>query len=414
MQLQLRYISISHQNASIAIRQLFHLSDAEQLDFFRAVQLSFQDIRSLMVVCTCNRMEVYFESQDTCSSSMLSFLLSRKGLTERADELSSYFFQSENTISTAYHLLKVTNGLDSRISGDAQIIQQVKSAFMQAVQLNMQGKLLERSIQAAFRLHKKISNQTAFRSGTVSFAYLSLKNIQAVFGKEALRQKRLLIAGAGEIAEEVAKYSGRFAFKEVVIANRTEARAAELAKKYNLQTTAWELLESHRLENFDAIISCVSNRSHLIKSGYFQGLGKKVVLIDLAMPANLQKPAAPLAEVQLFDLDTLAEVKDTNEENRLLARTEAEKLLLEEVDLFTEWVNNIPVHQALRQFRSGMEDEIRGFLLHKYKTDLPEHLIAEISTSLARKISRKPAKALSAQVHNGQVRDYLKVFSELF
>ena len=414
MQVQLRYISISHQNAGTAIRQLFHFTDVEQQDFIRSVLLSFQDIRSLMVVGTCNRMEVYFESLHTPGSAMLSFLLSQKGLGARAEELSSYFTQSDNTISTAYHLLKVTNGLDSRISGDAQIIQQVKRAYWQAVEANMQGKLLERSIQAAFRLHKRISNETAFRSGTVSFAYLSLKSIQTLFGKEALSQKRLLIAGAGEIAEEVAKYSARFAFKEVVTANRTEARAAALAEKYNIQTAAWELLETHKLENFDAIISCVSNRSQLIKSDYFQGLGKKVVLIDLAMPANIQKPATAQSDIHLFDLDSLAEVKDTNQENRERARIEAEKLLLEEISLFTEWVNKLPVHQALKQFCTGMEDEIRTFLLNKYKTDLPEDLIVEVSASLARKISRKPARVLTAQGLNGHTQDYLKMFSELF
>lgn len=414
MQAQLRYISISHQNASTALRQLFHLSEEEQQLFSRAASFNFEDVGSLMILSTCNRMEVYFESQNTESRSMLHFLLSFKSLTGRAKELSPYFAGADNTFTTAFHLLKVANGLESRIIGDAQIMQQVKEAYAQSVKARKQGKLLERSIQSAFRLHKRISNETLFRSGTVSFAYLSLKNIQAVFGKENIAQKRLLIIGAGEIAEEVAKYSVKFPFREVAISNRTGAKAEKLAAEYQLQTVPWELVENHQFQAFDAVISCVSNRRNLLKSDHFLAAGRQIVLVDLAMPANIMKPASEPENVHLFDLDTLAEVKDAHKANREVARIEAEKLLFKEIDLFTGWVNKIPVHQALQQFRFGLEDEIRSFLLNNYHTELSEELIREISSSLARKISRKPAKTLTAPELNGDTTDYLKIFSELF
>ncbi len=415
MQASLRYISVNHHKASTSIRQSFYLNEQEQEALIASLQESYSDISSLMILSTCNRVEVYFEAEITTAQQVAYFLLAFKHQAVTAGMLKTYFDVSDATLDTAKHLMKVANGLDSRISGDAQIINQVKTAYARSVEAALQGKLLERAIQAAFRLHKKISNETHFRKGTVSFGMLSLKHISHDLGKDQLNSKRLLIAGAGEIAEEVAKYAVKFAFKEIYITNRTHAKAEKLAAKYQLKVAEWSLVEQNQLHEFDAVVSCVSNRANLIKAEAYVPALKPMVFIDLAMPANIEVTEAPGGDLYLYDLDTLSGVKDSHLEAREAARHEAENLLAEELQVFAGWIGRLPVYQALSTYQQDMENEIKTFLLNRYlAVELPAVLVEDISKSLAKKLTRKPARKLMDPGLDDEGEELLQVFKALF
>jgi glutamyl-tRNA reductase len=347
MYLQLRYFSIAHQQANATVRQLFSLSEEEQQLLYKQLTEVYPDLLSMLILTTCNRVEVYFEASETTASQLRDYFIQFKGLAHQRDIYKRYFRLSDQTLKTSHHLMRVANGLESRIMGDAQIIRQVKLAYQQALKRGLQGKLLERSMQVAFRLHKRISNETSFRSGTLSFAYLSLKSIAAFFGREYLPQKKLLILGAGDISGEVAKYSAKFSFKEVAITNRTAARAALLAGQYQLHTYSWQLAEENSFGDFDAIISCVSNRQGLLKAKSFDKCTKPMILLDLAMPQNIEKPLVSNPKLCIQDLDNLLAIKTGHAQQRKEAQQDAERLLQDELASFSQWLSKSKFGNAL-------------------------------------------------------------------
>ena len=193
------------------------------------------------------------------------------------------FRDSDRTEDTVLHLLKVSAGLESSVMGDAEIIHQIRKAYHYSLQTGMQGSLLERCMQTLFKTHKRVSNETGFRDGTTSTAYKALKLIGETFGSEAA-EKKILFVGAGDIVRQLFKYNSKFRYPNIFITNRTESRAAKLARAHNVNTFSWERLTANDLSEFDVIISAVSHASGLIHKGI--ATDKNVLLIDLAVPGN--------------------------------------------------------------------------------------------------------------------------------
>jgi len=174
MDTRLRYISISHHTAPVARRERFHLSDTAKQEVAKALQMAFPDLRSLLVLVTCNRTELYFESSKTPAAGIRDFLLQRTTGTVNTEDVAD-FRGSDRTEDTVLHLLKVSAGLESSVMGDAEIIHQIRKAYHYSLETGMQGSLLERCMQTLFKTHKRVSNETGFRDGTTSTAYKALK-----------------------------------------------------------------------------------------------------------------------------------------------------------------------------------------------------------------------------------------------
>ena len=218
MKKTLKFISISHQTANMATRQAFHLTDADLpklLEYFK----SECQLQGAIILATCNRTEVYFETMTTTTDDLLLAFLN---FIKVDASFKTYFEKGETTDVTVNHLLEVAGGLRSMVIGDAQIINQIKRAYQISAQHQLQGKRLERAMQTMFKMHKRIQNETNFRTGTASLSYVGLRLCKQEFGK-SIKEKSLLIVGAGEISRDVAKYAHKFNFKQIAIVNRTKS-----------------------------------------------------------------------------------------------------------------------------------------------------------------------------------------------
>ena len=157
-----RYLSISHHTAPVSRRERFHLDEADKQRLTDALRKTFPDLNALLILVTCNRTELYFETEATRAVEVRDFFLNWK-LGEIRSEDQVDFRISDQTDDTVRHLLSVAAGLKSSVLGDAEIIHQIKKAYHQSLEQNLQGSLLERCIQTLFRSHKRISNETGFR-----------------------------------------------------------------------------------------------------------------------------------------------------------------------------------------------------------------------------------------------------------
>lgn len=385
----LRYIGISHQTASVSARESFCISETLRKSLSKSITVAFSDVRGLVLISTCNRTEIYFESRSTKAAEVRDFFI-RFVSVNIEDENRRFFEFSDNTGETASRLMQVANGLQSAVVGDKQIISQVKEAYQFCLAQKQQGSLLERLFQAVFKSHKRIANESHYRSGSTSTAYCSLRLIEKVLGKSTLPDKKLLIIGAGEIARDVVSYLAKFNFGSVYVANRTASKAASLAQKHNLETYDWELVEAGQLGHFDAMITAVSNRQYLLNQPITTQ--HRQVVVDLGFPMNVHPAVGTLAT--LFNIDDVSGQISQADQLQAEALVQVKAIVKEELDLFMDWVEKGEKRKIIRKFKAEAEMTVAESLRQYADASLSREKQQAIIRTLCRKMTRKQAALL--------------------
>ena len=351
----LRFISISHRKASVTQREEFHIPDGEKQALSIQICNTFPDISGLLLLVTCNRTEIYFESEISDSTAILDFIIHLIAKNNKTG-IRKLFDTSNSTEDTVRHLLKVTSGLASSVLGDAEIVHQIKKAYQFSIAGKMQGSLLERAMQTVFKSHKRISNETHFRDGTTSVAYKALKVIGDTFEKDA-KSKKILFIGAGDIVKQLFKYNSKFDFNSIYISNRTEQTARTLSRINHCNLFEWKKVLLNDFEGFDVIISAASNCPQLIKS--LPLTNHKVMLIDLALPSNIDKGLADQNNILFFDLDTISVDLEETKEKRFAAIGEVGAIITEDLQAYNEWLQRAPLRAFLAEHKILVEKGIQ-------------------------------------------------------
>ena len=393
MNTSLRYISISHKTATAVQREQYHIADEEKSSLVKQIKNAFTDITGLFILATCNRTEVYFESVATEASTMRDFVFCRKATHsfEGNKQLFEYSNTSEHTVK---HLLTVSSGLTSSVLGDAEVIHQVKKAYQFSIAHQLQGSLLERAMQAAFKNHKRVSNETCFRDGTTSLAYRSLKVIENTFTKEASKSKKILFIGAGDIVKQLFKYNSKFNFTNIYISNRTEEKATILANQNQCKVFSWKKVLANELKSFDVIISAVSNSPLLIKN--IPVSAKKVLLIDLAMPGNIAMSVAKNDATTLYNLDTISIELRNNKVARMAAIDQVKNIITEELSSYIQWLHKAPMRASLATYKKIITKKITD---SRYTHLMPHHNgnTKIVTNQIIRKLISQPEAPLSSE-----------------
>ena len=397
-------ISISHETANLPIRSLFHLNEKEKLEFTTIVYEQY-DIKGLLILATCNRTEIYVESKDVVTESLIRDLIDLKNKSHtteyviRYTEYVNYFIQKVTTQSTLKYLLEVVSGLRSLVVGDMQIINQFKQAFLFSQNLRMQGQILERMVQTIFKMHKRIQNETDFRKGSASTSYLALLAARSHFGKEVLLEKQVLLVGAGEIIKDVAKYSDKFIFKNIKVINRTFSKTQQIASEYNFDVGNWKNL-NREIANADIIISGVSNRSNLItKTIELEGQTQQKLFIDLGMPANIDSSLVKNPNFHLIDIDALNTKTDQIETRRQNAIALVENIIQEEYEIFLKWIVKLPVNESLNKLKNHIQNLITKEIETQFSY-LEEGDKQKLVSRLSQQFIKQPAITLNNKIES--------------
>ena len=382
----LRYIGISHKTASVVQREMFHIPELEKETLSSDIRKTFSDISGLFILATCNRTEIYFESTLTSASKLRDFIIIQK-VKDYTKSIVNYFNCCDSTEETARHLMDVASGLESMVLGDAEIVHQIKKAHQFSIAHNMQGSLLERALQSVFKSHKRISNETHFRDGTTSVAYKSLKVIRSTYGKLASKNKKILFIGAGDIVKQLFKYNSKFNYTNIYISNRTVEKAELLCKAFNCRIYDWNKVLENDFWDFDVIISAASNSHHLIKK--VQPTSKKQLLIDLAIPSNIDKSLMQGDHVVFYDLDLISVDLEKTKEKRLAAIDEVDIIISEEFSQFKKWLEDATLRDHLiKSKRSVHQKVVQFFKDHNEECDTKK--IQEVTNKVMRKLMAQP------------------------
>lgn len=355
MSQSLRYISISHKTASVKQREVFHIPLEKKSDYTKLICNTFPDIVGLLLLNTCNRTEIYFETTTHSATSIRDLLIALKA-PKNGTANKKLFEVSDTTEDTVRHLLDVSSGLESSVLGDSEIIHQIKKSYQFSMTHKLQGSLLERAIQSVFKSHKRISNETNFRDGTTSVAYKALKVVQNNFKNTTSSTKKILCIGAGDIVKQLFKYNSKFNFKNIYISNRSEDKAVILAQNNKCKTFPWQNVLTNNFDEFEVIISAVSNCANLIHD--LPVSNHKVLLIDLAVPCNIDKTLTRHNNIIFHDLDSISKELEENRELRIASKSDVLNIIIEELTSYNAWLKEAPLRALLAKLKISINSVV--------------------------------------------------------
>ncbi|RUO31355.1 glutamyl-tRNA reductase [Aliidiomarina sanyensis] len=408
-------LGINHKTATVGIREKVSFQP-EQLEMALQSLIQQGKVSETVIVSTCNRTELYCHAESSELASIIEWLANFHQVS--ATELTQYLYHHADQDAVA-HLMSVAAGLDSLVLGEPQILGQVKQAFQQAREAGTVGSVFERLFQSAFATAKVIRTETEVGQNAVSVAFAAVNLAKHIFS--SLHEANVLLVGAGETAELAARHLRDQGVKTIRVANRTVARAEELAHLVGGEAYALSSLKS-LLPKSDIIISSTASPVPVIGKGTVEAALKErrhqpMLFIDLAVPRDIEEQVNDLEDIYLYTVDDLQSIVSRNLEQRQQAATEARDIIQRHVAEFTAWMQSLNSVDLLRQYRSRCEA-----IAHKQRDRAlaqlaagrnPEEVIQELSQRLTNSLLHTPTLAIQAA---GRRNDFsaLAAYQKLF
>lgn len=412
-------LGVNHKTTPVEIREKIALSgDYEQP---LAAMKNIPGLREYYLLSTCNRVELLLvtEAGTNIEEEIIDFLF---GTTVPREECRSYLYMHYDS-QAVHHLFMVAASLDSMVVGEAQILGQLKEAYRHAAHFGCTGPLLNKLIHKSFSVAKRVRTETAIGSSAVSISYAAVQLAKKIFGN--LADKSVLLVGAGEMAELAAEHLLGQGIGTVVVANRTLARAVDLAKRFQGKAVSMDELVS-QLEHVDIIISSTGSPEIIlhkdqVKSVMRARMNRPLFFIDIAVPRDLDPQLNELDNVYLYDIDDLSSVVEDNKSERDKEAVKATRIVDEETLKFERWFAGLAVTPTIQALRGKM-DAIGRLELEKTLAKMPdmndsgrknvEKMVAAITT----KILHDPLMYLKSESCAGRDNNDLKVTTvrELF
>jgi len=344
---------VNFKTAPVEQRELLACSREDAYHLLPPLK-TVKGIREIMLLSTCNRVEVYTVAEDYEPMNRLILeLLQLKGVDTRLRR-NSFFLEDGLAVA---HVFKVASGLESMVVGETQIVNQFKEAYRIAKELQCTGKVLNRLYEKALRTAKRVRTETGISRNAVSVSYVAVELAKRIFG--SLAKTKVLLVGAGEMAELSAKYLKKLQ-AHLFITNRTYERAVELAKELQGHVLRFEELSEH-LHEFDIVIVSTGSKRFIIDTPMVKKAIKKrnykpIFFIDISVPRNVDPEVNEVDEVFLYDIDDLQEVAEKNLKERLKEKEKGEIIVWDEVSKFMKWLEFLKVERYIVSIKRTWRD----------------------------------------------------------
>lgn len=409
---------INHKTAPVEIREKFAFAAAE-LDYAYD-KLRNENVEGLVILNTCNRTEIYATAKDieAGQESLKSFLISYSGLA--TEEIDKYIYQP-NCYDAIDHLFRVSSGLDSMILGETQVLGQVKEAYERSRELKASDGVLNALFQKALYVGKKVRTETAIDQHRVSISYAAVELAKQTLG--SLEDKTVLVVGAGEIGELTTKYLMLNGVHSVIVSNRSFEKAVEMAADLNGRAVRFDELVAE-LRNADIVISCTAASHYVIREDNCREVllsraGRKIMLIDIAVPRDVEPALGCIEGVYLYDIDELQYVIDSSFAARQIAADAAKDIISEELVNFNEWMATlyvVPVISALKSYGETIKtNELKRVFNRLGKiSEREQELITTLANSIVNQLLHFPVVNLKEMAVSNQGHLYAEVVKKLF
>jgi glutamyl-tRNA reductase len=413
-------LGLNHNTTPIELREQFSLSeDAIRFALSRlACGHLVSAIAELVIISTCNRTELYAASGHMAIDELEALLSNACGVPVKQFRAHSYRYKD---LETARHLFEVAAGLDSLVIGEPQILGQIVRALELSRGQNMAGPVLNRLFQSAIHAGKRARTETDISRNPASVSSLAASLAERVV--HPIAEAQVVILGAGEMAELAVEALRKRGANRILVVNRTVERAHAIADRWNAEITTFENLDS-ALTSADILISS-TGAPHTILSvemvrGAMQGRAQRpLVLIDIAVPRDIDAEAAHIPQVKLFDIDSLNEKLEGALAERMAEVPQVKSILEEEISEFAEYMKSLEMIPIIADIRQQAES-IRREMLEKTLRRLPDLTEAErlrieaMTQALVKQILHAPTHRLRAEASCPHAPEYAAVARTLF
>jgi len=348
---ELLAIGVSHKTAPVEVRERVALPEARRAVFLRDLR-GTGDVQEAVAISTCNRTELYMVvgSPVEAESRALAMLASQAGIQPTALAASIY---SPRNCDAARHLYRVTAGLDSMIVGEAEIQGQVKRAYEAAIAGETVGPLTNHLFKAALATGKRVRTETG-----IGERQLTLPAVAVALAREQLgdlSDRVVVIVGTGDTGELTARALADSGGRTVFVASRRRDRAISLARRYDGESVPFDELPQ-ALTRADILVTATASPHLLREAGELAEVmsmrhGRPLLLIDLAVPRDIDAACGELDGVSLYDIDDLQAVIARNRRVRQAEARKAEGIIEQEIQHFAAWLGSLEVLPTLTALR---------------------------------------------------------------
>ncbi len=394
--MKLTALGLNHTTAPVAMRERAAIGD-DRLAVAVQDLTQHSAIAEATILSTCNRTEIYCGHNLDDENQLIEWLGDFQKVP--ADELSPYTYSHFNK-DAVNHTFRVASGLDSMVLGEPQILGQMKQAFSKANEAGGTGKILNRLFQHTFSVAKQVRTDTSVGATAVSVAYAAVSLAKRIFTD--LSEQTVLLIGAGETIELVARHLKQNGAKHLIVANRSIGRAQTLADEVGSEAISLANIPS-RLGDADIVVASTASTLPIIGKGAVeralkQRRNKPIFMVDLAVPRDIEPEVADLSNVYLYTVDDLQAVVKENIDSRKEAAEDAEKIIDLQVVRFMRWLRSLDSVPTIRDLREQTA-ELQQLELDKAHKRLlagddPEQVLNQFARSLTNKYLHQPSHKL--------------------
>lgn len=410
---------LNHKTAPVEVRERIALSSQDGIDALEALRLH-PHVDEVLLFSTCNRVEVLMAGKDGEKAVMAAkeSLAKIKGLSLAEFESCLYVHHGEEA---ARHMFSVAASLDSMVVGEPQILGQVKGAYYLAAARKSSGPLLNRLMHRTFHVAKRVRSETGIGDSAVSISYAAIELARKIF--ESLEGRKILLVGAGEMAELAVEHLIQHRAGEIFVANRTLERGVELANRFNGKAISLEELPE-ALKHVDIIISSTGSPTYVIdrkmvKNSIKSRRGRSLFFIDIAVPRDIDPEINRLSNTYVYDIDDLKEVIDGNMASRQMEAVKAQRIVDEGVVAFGQWLESLTTVPTIKEMRSKVEgiamEEVEKTLASLAGlSDTDKEAIRRMGQAIVTKTLHDPIQFIKNGCHNRDESRALSYARSLF
>lgn len=418
--MQLVVLGLNHKTAPVDVRETFSLSE-ERIRASLTHLDDYSEIAECVILSTCNRTEVYavMDEDETVEAKeeLKAFLLDMAKSSDVADE----YFYAHYGADCIRHLFRVASSLDSLVIGEGQILNQVKKAYSVAKAEKATRTVLNMLFHRAIKTGKKVRTETRIAYSAVSVSYAAVELAKKTIGD--LSHSNVLLLGAGQMGELTARHLVANGVKTVFVSNRKYMRAAELAETFGGVAVPFEEFMKSA-ESADVVITSTGAPHYLVERWDVERLMAKranrpLIFIDIAVPRDVEPEVGEVPNVNLYNIDDLEAVVESNLQIRQQEAEEAESIIEEAMDEMIERFRYLE-YRPVMALLSDKAERIRRREVKRAMAKLgglsidERRAVKHLSKMIVRKLLRDPMICLNEAALEGREDTLIDAISELF
>jgi len=412
-------VGLNHKTAPVEVREKLSFPAHTLKGALRRLK-SYPVIEGCVILSTCNRTEIYAAAleMDEGINAIWDFMSRWSGVD--ISEIKNFTY-CHTLYDMIRHTFRVASGLDSMLLGETQIIGQLRKAYMDAVEYEATNRVINTLFQLALTVGKRVRTETGIDRNAVSISYAAVELAKHYLGN--LNKHQVLIIGAGKMSELTARHLVDSGIPGVIVSNRSFDRAVALAAQFNGKAVKFGELYKH-MESADIVISCTAASHTVVKTDEMRRVvekrkGKKIFMVDIAVPRDIETEVGKLKGVTLYDIDDLKTVVDHNLAQRRNAANRAESIIEEELEKFMKWHSTqfaIPTIISLK----GWGEKIKRKELQRALNRLGEisahdqKVVSSLANSIVNQMLHVPITQLKKYALTVEGHLYTEIMQNLF